>query len=211
MSFLEKVKLVPIYLLYKIAMWILDLQTNFQYRKNYGDFEFKRDYKRYRIKSVPNEAGLILGGIVKYLRDIPGPVRNLLLLGENEAVKKIYRDTFKIETIATAGLYPDSDLVWNYEESLPANMGTYQVIISQAMLEHLIDPYKHFKDVSQLLEPGGYFIVHTVLPGYFYHRYPVDCLRFYPDWFEEVAQRLKWRVVARHIRRGYIFYKFQKT
>jgi len=89
-------------------------------------------------------------------------------------------------------------------------MGQYQLIISQAILEHLINPYKHISDLHRLLEPGGHLIVHSVLPGYFYHRYPVDCLRFYPDWFEEAAARLGFHVVAKHIHRGHIFYKLRK-
>jgi len=69
---------------------------------------------------------------------------------------------------------------------------------------------KHVSDLASLLDEGGYLIVHTVLPGFFYHRVPIDCFRFYPDWFEVVAMRLGLRVVDKQISVFNITYKFQK-
>lgn len=84
-------------------------------------------------------------------------------------------------------------------------------IMSQAMLEHLIDPYKHVCDCYGLLEPGGHLVIHTVMPGFHYHRYPVDCLRFYPDWFEEVATRLDAKVVDKYLDDAHMTYMLKKA
>ena len=68
---------------------------------------------------------------------------------------------------------------------------------SGAIIEHLVDPVKHLKDCYGLLKPGGHMVFSTVIPGFQYHRYPIDCLRFFPDWFEEIARLLQAEVVLR--------------
>ena len=78
------------------------------------------------------------------------------------------------------------------------------------MLEHLVDPYKHVADLIALLNTGGMLILHTHIPGFKYHRYPVDCIRFYPDWFEEVATRTNCQVLDRYIGELRICYTLQK-
>ncbi len=87
----------------------------------------------------------------------------------------------------------------------------FYLIISQATLEHLIDPYKHLKDLVDLLDDDGRLVVHSVLPGFLYHRYPIDCFRFYPDWFEEVSKRLKLDVEDRQISVFNLTYKLRKV
>ena len=95
--------------------------------------------------------------------------------------------------------FPDD--YWRFTPSgirvLFRNLDFTDLIASQAILEHLIDPFKHLEDCYGLLNPGGHMVFSTVIPGFQYHRYPVDCLRFFPDWFEEVARRLEAQVVLR--------------
>ena len=206
---MKRLKYFLDYGLYRLIMPILDLLNNRQFRKIYGDFRFGHDYSYLTVKKLHSESGLILGCIAQFITEIESPIESLLLPGESNTIKDVYLDHFKISYARTAGIFDNVDFYWNFEED-PPPMGHYQIIVSQAILEHLINPYKHMSDLHRLLEPGGYLIVHTVLPGYFYHRYPVDCLRFYPDWFEEVAARLGFHVAARHIHRGHIFYKLRK-
>jgi SAM-dependent methyltransferase len=136
----------------------------------------------------------------------------MLLPGEYNAVKPIYAGAFGLaaERIVTAGLHPDMDHRWNYEQDPPAGLGPFDCIVSQAMIEHLVDPYRHLRDCAGLLAPGGHLVVHTVLPGFTYHRHPVDCLRFFPDWFEEVGRRLGLAVADRVIHDGHIVYKYRR-
>jgi len=197
------------YGLYRLIMFVLDLRNNRRFEKTYGDFRLRDNYDPLTVKKLHSESGIILGCISQFIREIETPVDSLLLPGENNEIKRVYQDRFKIPRARTAGILDDVDFRWNFEED-PPPMGQYQLIVSQAILEHLINPYKHLSDLHRLLEPGGHLIVHSVLPGYFYHRYPLDCLRFYPEWFEEVANRLGFHVAARHIHRGHIFYRMKK-
>ena len=79
-------------------------------------------------------------------------------------------------------------------------MGQFDLIISQAILEHLLNPYKHMYDLASLLAPKGFLIIHTVCPGHPYHRHPIDACRFYPDWFEEIAKRLNLNIIKKRIK-----------
>ena len=195
------------YGIYRGVMFLTDLQNNSRFRKQYGDFNTDKNYEKFRITSLNSESGIIFGTIIVYINSIEEPIPTLLLPGENDAIKNIYKDHFKIPMVINAGVHEGMDYFWDFERS-PPDMGKFKLVVSQAILEHLINPYKHMEDLSQMLDKGGYLIVHSVMPGYFYHRWPVDCQRFYPDWFEEMAKRLNLRIVSKHLYKGHIFYMY---
>jgi len=66
------------------------------------------------------------------------------------------------------------------------------------------------QDLGRLLLSGGYLIVHTAIPGFWYHRFPIDAFRFFPDWFEEMAKKLKLSITRKRIKRTQIFYMYKK-
>jgi SAM-dependent methyltransferase len=182
-----------------------------QFSALYGDFRLNEDCRNLEISGLAKESGRIRGEIVKTIREIPATVSRILLPGENNAVKHAYVDLFQVpeSQIVTAGLADNVDHRWNFEDAPPA-FGTFDCIVSQAMLEHLLQPYKHVRDLVDALNTGGYLILHTVMPGFAYHRHPVDCVRFFPDWFEEVSQRLRLQVCDKYIGDLRIMYKFKK-
>jgi len=194
------------YGIYSIIMPFLDLQNNHKFKKLYGDFGLKKNYERSRVYKLPSESGIIFGTIVEFTNSIK-PVSSLLLPGENIEVGKVYSNKFSIPRVVTIGINAGMDYFWDFEKD-PPDIGKFELIISQAMLEHLINPFKHLVDLSRMLDDKGYLIIHSVMPGYFYHRYPIDCQRFYPDWFEEMAKRLNLRIVSKHLHRGHIFYMY---
>ena len=180
-------------------------------KREYGDFGIGEDYGDAHITGLSKESGAIRGVIVAAVRNTARDVKSVLLPGEYNRDKKFYSKLFGIEqsNIITAGVGGDMDYEWNYEKSAP-DMGSFDYIISQAMLEHLISPYKHVEDLCGMLNKGGYLILHTHPPGFPYHRYPIDCVRFFPDWFETVAQRLGLEVVDRHMGELRICYTYKK-
>jgi len=182
-----------------------------KFRTHYGEFRSDEDYSGYEIGNLPKESGKIRKEIVKAIHDIPDPVSRVPLPGESNAVKYAYADLFRLDEkdIVTAGLYDDVDFHWNFEED-PPDFGKFHCIVSQAMLEHLIDPYKHVKDLTGALEEGGYLILHTVIPGFPYHRFPIDCVRFFPDWFEEVSKKLKLEICDKYVGQLRILYNLRK-
>jgi SAM-dependent methyltransferase len=190
----------------------LAFKTYPEFQRNYGDFHFGADYSSLAIPVPGKETGKVRGDIVKFLRDFNTPVTRLLLAGERNSVKPVFAEICRISEgqIATAGLHENMDFQWNYENDPPASIGRFDCIVSQAMLEHLLDPLKHVRDCAGLLNSGGHMIFHSVLPGFIYHRHPVDCLRFFPDWFEEVAKRLHLVIQDKYIGDGHIIYVYRK-
>ena len=180
-------------------------------RKQYGDFRLDQDYSAQHIRGLSKESGSIRGVIVDIVNNLKQKIDRVLLPGEYNTDKIHYSKLFSIDEskIITAGIGDDMDHEWNYEQK-PPEMGKFDIILSQAMLEHLLNPYKHVADLSGMLNPGGTLVLHTHIPGFKYHRHPIDCQRFYPDWFEEVAERLDLSVYDRYIGDLRICYTLKK-
>lgn len=177
----------------------------------YGDFRLDRNYNAQQISGLSKESGTIRGVIVNLVRNVEEEINRVLLPGEYNTDKKYYSQLFdlNVDQIVTTGIGDDTDYQWNFEQE-PPEMGKFDFIISQAMLEHLLNPYKHVVDLSQMLNLGGKLVLHTHVPGFNYHRYPLDCVRFYPDWFEAIAERLDLSVYDRYIGDLRICYTLQK-
>ena len=165
----------------------------------YGAFLDADDFESEVVKNTSSESNKISGVVAHAIRSVSKPADLLFLPGERRSARNAYSQIsgLPVSQILTAGWHEDMDFQWNFETSRPLEIPKVNLIASQAILEHLIDPFKHLEDCYGLLHPGGHMVFSTVIPGFQYHRYPVDCLRFFPDWFEEVARRLEAQVVLR--------------
>jgi hypothetical protein len=178
----------------------------------YGSFTTPEEITAEPIEGLTKESGHIRRELVQFV-DSVAVKAPLFLPGEPGEVVPTYAEWLELDSsqITTAGLAEDVDVVWNFEDDPPAGLGPFALIVSQAMIEHLIDPYKHVRDQYALLGEGGNLILHTVVPGFGYHRHPVDCVRFFPDWFEEVADRLGAEISGRFVGELHILYQFTKA
>lgn len=178
-----------------------------------GAFLDGRQFAGEIVTGLASESTVIMGEVVHALRAVARPSDVLLLAGERNTSKAAYARIAGIpeRCVFTAGLHDEMDYRWNYDLAPPSNMPRVDLIASHAMLEHLMDPYLHVSSCYRLLNPGGHAVFHTVMPGFQYHRFPVDCMRFYPDWFEVVAERLGAKVAMRLIStEAHIVYCLQK-
>jgi hypothetical protein len=194
-----------------LTLVLQNIETKPQFRAAYGDFNWDRECRAHRLMNPRSEGGAILGEVVLFVKQTDVGEGAILLAGDRNDVKDIWRPFFPRARMVTAGVH-DMDHAWDYEQDPPEALRgqRFRLIISQATIEHLIDPYKHARDLAGMLDSGGYLVLHSVLPGFFYHRVPIDCMRFYPDWFETVAQRLGLEVVDRQIAVFNITYKFRR-
>ena len=194
-----------------LTLLLLNLETKKQFADNYGDFHRKRDLRDYRIMNPTSEGGAILGEVVWFVSGVDVGPGKILFAGDRNDVKEIWSKLLPQEQMVTCGLH-EMDHLWNFEYSPPESLRSmrFRLIVSQAMIEHLIDPFKHVSDLVSLLDHGGTLVIHSVLPGFFYHRVPIDCFRFYPDWFENVASRLGLVVLDKQICVFNITYKLHK-
>lgn len=195
----------------KLARIKTNRKTNQALARQFGDLRSNEDWKALSVKGLENESSQIFGLVVQTIKDIEEPPESMLLAGEAASAKRVYASIagIPLQSISTAGLHDDADHEWNFENDPPA-IGRYQCVVSYAILEHLIDPYRHVCDLSGLLEPGGHLVIFTVSPGFPYHRHPIDCMRFFPDWFDTVGERLGLEVADRFYASERIMYRYRK-
>lgn len=196
---------------HRVVSLILSAKTFPRFVANYGEFDFS-SCRRFGVHGLQQESGQVHGAVVKFIGCM-GPIGGSVLLpGESSSVKVIYARLcgVPVNRIRTTGIMQDMDVHWDFNDPPPDFSEKFSLIVSQSMLEHLVDPYRHIVDCASLLNSGGHLVIHTVMPGFGYHRHPVDCFRFYPDWFEEVAIRLGLEVGHRHIRNSRITYHLIK-
>lgn len=180
---------------------------NFQRWENlYGRFD-RCDYNQFFISNLPSESSVFHGEIIKWARDLSP--QHILFAGENKETAKRLLKIINAEKVCTTGL-TDTDYRWDFENEPPLFIEKFDMVISQAILEHLLNPYKHVEDLSNLLQANGHLILHTVMPGFPYHRHPIDSIRFFPDWFEEIAIRMNMKTIKKRINDNHVFYMYQK-
>lgn len=178
-----------------------------QWEKIYGSFD-SNHYEAYNCDTLPNESEYYHGEIIRWVQTLEEPPKRTLLAGEAKEATAELKNIMHLGNVTTAGIL-NVDIRWNFEDEAPT-MEPFDLIISQAILEHLLNPYHHLLALQNLLTPGGHLLVHSVTPGFVYHRYPIDACRFYPDFFETFAERTQLTVRKRRVNDNHIFYLFQK-
>jgi len=177
-----------------------------QFVKVYGDFTPSCASTKHNVE---NESGIICGPALRMVEDLDLSGKRVLLTAETEDASRFMQDVTKAGEIVTAGVGGQYDYEWDFEQSPPEMNGEFDMVFSHFTLEHLINPYKHVEDMKGLLNPGGSMVIATALSGFPYHRFPIDAVRFFPDWFEEVAKRLDLVVADRAILLLFIIYRYE--
>jgi len=72
------------------------------------------------------------------------------------------------------------DVVLTDPYALPFDDNSADIVVSSSCLEHSEMFWLVFLEVMRILKPDGLFYMNAPSTGNF-HRYPVDCWRFYPD------------------------------
>ena len=72
------------------------------------------------------------------------------------------------------------DIILEDPYQLPFGDGTFDACVASSCFEHAEFFWLVFDEVMRVLRPHGLFYLNAPSNGWF-HRYPVDCWRFYPD------------------------------
>lgn len=126
----------------------------------------------------------------------PVPMPRVLLISESNTVKREFEAHYPNWKISTLDYYPElnpalekPDVVGDLCAKVsPMEDATYDLIINQATLEHLYNPYQAMANMFAALKPGGIIVSHTHPPGFEYHRYPSDYFRFMKDWWYDLPK-----------------------
>jgi len=143
--------------------------------------------------TVPNLSGSY-HGLLRKQWETHGLGRRCLLVSETSDVRRCFEEAYPDTAFVCTDYYTNlradnpCDVVWNVYEEAPAQLepGSFDSVICQAMLEHIMDPAGAMCRFCRLTAPGGMVYVHTHTPGYPYHAYPRDYVRFWPDWFRDI-------------------------
>ncbi len=121
---------------------------------------------------------------------------NVLLVSENKNVKNIFKSIYPNWNIDIIDLYPELQIendnsiikgdICSFKNPLETNK--YHIIIAQAILEHVYNPFQAMYNFSNSLTTNGILVVHTHPPGFGYHRYPCDYIRFMKDWWYDIGK-----------------------
>lgn len=65
----------------------------------------------------------------------------------------------------------------------------WDLVVCQSLLEHVLDPVRVLDALVPMTSEDGIVSVQTVNLWMSYHAYPIDCLRFFPDFFLEYSSQ----------------------
>lgn len=66
--------------------------------------------------------------------------------------------------------------------------GSYDIVFSDNVLEHVLEPWQAFREMGRILKPGG-LCLHRTLFSWYYHPWPVDCWRYTHTTLEHIGQK----------------------
>ena len=73
------------------------------------------------------------------------------------------------------------------EYAIPAPDGTFDVVLSGNVIEHVRRPWIWMQELARVCRPGG--VVATITPvSWPYHEAPIDCYRIYPEGMRTLCE-----------------------
>jgi SAM-dependent methyltransferase len=115
-----------------------------------------------------------------------------LLVSEKNTAKPYFSAIYPNDTFSTLEYYADEqDVDYRFnlcDRSIVYNLPKFDIVLCQATLEHVYDPFSAMLNMSSLLNKNGILLTHTHTPGFEYHPYPKDYIRYYSDWFIDIPK-----------------------
>ena len=121
---------------------------------------------------------------------------NILLVSETDKVKNEFKLEYPQLNFYTIDFFPELqtntvdykiDICNMNKESINIK---FDVILNQATLEHVYNPFIAMKNLTTLLNKDGVLLTHTHPPGFGYHQHPRDYIRFMKDWWYDLPKFL---------------------
>jgi len=133
-------------------------------------------------------------GILKQYWEYYNTGNDILLISENNSVKKEFNQVYTNWNIKTIDNYPeistinDVDIIGDICNNINPIVDKYDLIINQATLEHVYNPFQAMINLTKSLKTNGILVTHTHPPNQEYHQYPRDYFRFMIDWWIDLPQ-----------------------
>jgi len=134
------------------------------------------------------------GVLLDYIEQFkPKNAKKIALVAESVEAAQDLSKAFPWAEISNIVDYSDKKSGSDYDVDLNIKQNfneKYDVVLSQALLEHVCNPFMAIENFMDLLNTNGIIVLHTHNPKMVYHPYPIDCLRFHKDWFVDIQKYL---------------------
>lgn len=150
------------------------------------------------------------GVLFAYLKQYHKANDQLLLIAENEAVLPVFNSYFPALDITCQGYGGEKGEEFHDLNIHRAYMPQYNLVLSQALLEHICMPCVAIRNMADLLHKEGYIFIHTHNLKMGYHAFPVDCVRFHKDFFVELQKYIPIKLIEFDEWAEHIFICYQK-
>jgi len=159
-------------------------------------------------------------GFLERIIELADPIRNRgrwLLVSEPASAPDEIRDAWKkkhqLELPAIDSIEVVLKSKWSPQEfhydlcryPIMENPPKYQVVLHQSLLEHVVDPVSVIRNLNEFLVPGGIQVIQTVNIYCSLHRYPIDCLRYFPDFFSNLNRYIDVDCIETFMENGSIY------
>jgi SAM-dependent methyltransferase len=119
----------------------------------------------------------------KYAKSVVKRGHKVLEIGPDAHPSTYNRLTEDVSPVwHTLDIFDNPNLTYSNsgETAFPISDGSYDVVISAQVIEHVRRPWKWLREVARVTRLGG--IVITINPvSWAYHEAPIDCWRIYPE------------------------------
>lgn len=152
---------------------------------------------RHDVFAVPNISGFY-HGILRDFWEAYGLGERCLLISETVPTRQVFASKYPQTDFTCSDFYVDlqscsqTDVLWDIcSPQIPESLhGRFDSVICQATMEHVWDPATALENLFELLNTSGRLFIHTHTPCFFYHAWPRDYCRFWPDWFKDAEVRI---------------------
>jgi SAM-dependent methyltransferase len=145
------------------------------------------------------------------LLDAHGIGKECYLVAENKEVEPFFKERFPETTFSFMEYDPKHCADYSVDMNVLQTYGKqYDSVLSQALLEHICFPNVALENMVRLCKVGGIIVIHTVSPGFKQHRFPVDCLRFFPDFWKEICKYLPIKLLAYAEHSSHVFITYRR-
>lgn len=137
-------------------------------------------------------------GILKQYWEYYNKGKDVLLISENNVVRDEFKQLYPSWNIKTLDNYPEISSVKNDVDIVGDICSRkkdwcvekFDLIINQATLEHVYDPFQAMLNLTGALNTNGILVTHTHPPNQEYHQYPRDYFRFMIDWWIDLPNHV---------------------
>jgi SAM-dependent methyltransferase len=98
------------------------------------------------------------------------------------------------DTLDITEYVPNIKIITPNEYSYPVADDTYDIVVSNNVIEHVKKIWTWIREIARITKPGGHII--TVNPlSWPYHEAPVDCWRIYPEGMKALCEEANLAVI----------------